>query len=66
METNGEPLPTLQKVAYKMIVVLRPSEWYDLLNICYYEQLQKMFYTEWTDTLDKGGNGLLRDSGKNL
>ena len=58
MDTNGKPLPTLQKAAYKMTVV-RPSEWYDLLNICYYEHLQKTFYTKWTNTLDKGGNVLL-------
>ena len=30
MDTNGEPLPTRQKAAYKMTVV-RPNEWYDLL-----------------------------------
>ena len=42
MDTNWEPLTTLQKAAYKMIVV-RPNEWYDLLNICYYEHLQKRF-----------------------
>ena len=58
MDTDGEPLPTLQKVAYKMTVV-RPNEWYELLNIRYYEHLQKTFYIEWTDTLDKGGNVLL-------
>ena len=58
MDTNGEPLPTLQKAAYKMTVV-RPSEWYDLLNIRYYEHLQKTVYIEWTETLDKGGNVLL-------
>ena len=59
MDTNEEHLPTLQKAAYKMTVV-RPSEWYDLLNIRYYEHLQKTFYIEWTDTLDKGGNVLLK------
>ena len=58
MDTNGEPLPTLQKAAYKMTVV-RPNEWYDLLNIRYYKHLQEMFYTEWTDTIDKEGNVLL-------
>ena len=58
MDRDGEPLPTLQKAAYKMTVV-RPNEWYDLLNIRYYEHLQKAFYIEWTDTLDKGGNVLL-------
>ena len=58
MDTNGEPLPTLQKAAYKMTVV-RPSEWYDLLNIRYYEHPQKTFYVEWTNTLDKGGNVIL-------
>ena len=58
MDRDGEPLPTLQKAAYKMTVV-RPNEWYDLLNIRYYEHLQKTFYIEWTDTLDKGGNVLL-------
>ena len=42
IDTNWEPLPTLQKVAYKMTVV-RLNEWYDLLNICYYEHLQKRF-----------------------
>ena len=56
MDTNWEPLPTLQKAAYKMTVV-RPNEWYDLLNIRYYKHLQEMFYTEWTDTID--GNVLL-------
>ena len=58
MNTNGEPLPTLQKAACKMTVV-RLNEWFDLLNIRYYEHLQKMFYIEWTDILDKGGNLLL-------
>ena len=58
MDTNGEPLPTLPKAAYKMTVV-RPNEWYDLLNIRYYEHVQKMFYNEWTDTIDKEGNVLL-------
>ena len=58
MDTNGKPLPTLQKAAYKMTVV-RPSEWYDLLNIRYYEHLQKTVYIEWTETIDKGGNVLL-------
>ena len=58
MDTNGEPSPTLQKAAYKMTVV-RPNEWYDLLNIRYYKHLQEMFYTEWTDTIDKEGNVLL-------
>ena len=58
MDTNGKPLPTLQKAAYKMTVV-RPSEWYDLLNIRHYEHLQKTVYIEWTETLDKGGNVLL-------
>ena len=58
MDTNGEPLPTRQKAAYKMTVV-RPNEWYDLLNIRYYKHLQEMFYTEWTDTIDKEGNVLL-------
>ena len=58
MDTNGEPLPTLQKAAYKMTIV-RVNEWYDILNIRYYEHLQKTFYTEWTDTLDKGGDVLL-------
>ena len=42
------------------MTVVRPSEWYDLLNIRYYEHLQKTFYIEWTDTLDKGGNVLLK------
>ena len=42
MDTDGEPLPTLQKAAYKMTAV-RPNEWYDLLNIHYYEHLQKTF-----------------------
>ena len=41
------------------MIVVRPNEWYDLLNIRYYEHLQKTFYIEWTDTLDKGGNVLL-------
>ena len=58
MNTNGEPLPTLQKAACKMTVV-RLNEWFDLLNIRYYEHLQKMFYIEWTDILDKGENVLL-------
>ena len=58
MDTDGEPLPTLQKAAYKMTVV-RPNEWYNLLNICYYEHLQKTFYIELTDTLDKESNVLL-------
>ena len=58
MDTDGEPLPALQKAAYKMTVV-RPNEWYDLLNIRYYEHLQKTFYIEWTDTLVKEGNVLL-------
>ena len=58
MDMDGEPLPTLQKAAYKMTVV-RPNEWYDPLNIRYYEHLQKTFYIEWTNTLDKGGNVLL-------
>ena len=58
MDTDGETLPTLQKAAYKMTAV-RPNEWYDLLNIHYYEHLQKTFYIEWTDTLDKGENVLL-------
>ena len=55
---DGEPFSTLQKAASKMTLV-RPNEWYDLLNIRYYEHLQKIFYIEWTDTLDKGGNVLL-------
>ena len=42
MDTDEEPLPTLQKAAYKMTAV-RPNEWYDLLNIHYYEHLQKTF-----------------------
>ena len=58
MNTNGAPLPTLQKGACKMTVV-RPNEWFDLLNIRYYEHLQKMFYIEWADILDIGGNVLL-------
>ena len=58
MDTNEEPLPTLQKAAYKMTIV-RLNEWYDILDIRYYEHLQKTFYTEWTDTLDKGGDVLL-------
>ena len=58
MDTNGGLLPTLQKAAYKMIAV-RPNEWYDLLNIRYQKRLQKMFYIEWTNTLDKGGYVLL-------
>ena len=58
MNTNGAPLPTLQKGACKMTVV-RPNEWFDLLNIRYYEHLQRMFYIEWTDILDIGGNVLL-------
>ena len=41
------------------MTVVRPNEWYDLLNIRYYEHLQKTFYIEWIDTLDKGGNVLL-------
>ena len=41
------------------MTVVRPNEWYDLLNIRYYEHLQKTFYIEWTDTLDKGGNVFL-------
>ena len=58
MDTNGEPLPTLQKAPYKMTVV-RPNEWCDLLNSRYYEHIQKTFYIEWTNTLYKGGNVLL-------
>ena len=51
MDMDWETLPTLQKAAYKMTAV-RPNEWYDLLNIRYYEHLQKTIYIEWTDTLD--------------
>ena len=41
------------------MTVVRRNEWFDLLNIRYYEHLQKMFYIEWTDILDIGGNVLL-------
>ena len=58
MDTDGGPLPTLQKAAYKMTIVT-PNEWYDLWKVRYYEHLQKTFYNEWSDTLDKGGNVLL-------
>ena len=42
------------------MTVVRPNEWYDLLNIHYDEHLQKTFYIEWANTLDQGRNVLLQ------
>ena len=52
-----EPTPTLQNVAYKMIVN-NVNEWYEVMNI-YYEHLQEVYDIVWRDTSDKEGKTLL-------
>ena len=52
-----EPTPTLQNVAYKMIVN-NVNEWNEVMNI-YYEHLQKVYDIVWRDTSDKEGKTLL-------
>ena len=53
-----EPTPTLQNAAYKMIVN-NENEWYEVINIGYYEHLQEIYYIAWSDTSDKEGKTLL-------
>ena len=53
-----EPTPTLQNAAYKMIVN-NENEWYEVINIRYYEHLQEIYYIVWSDTSDKEGKTLL-------
>ena len=53
-----EPTPTLQNAACKMIVN-DVNEWYEVMNMRYYEHLQEVYNIVWSDTSDKEGKTLL-------
>ena len=53
-----ERTPTLQNAGYKMIVN-NVNEWYEVMNIRYYEHLQEVYDIVWCDTSDKDGKTLL-------
>ena len=55
---ENNPQPTLHNAAYKM-TVSRAEEWYNILNIRYYEHLYERYRMQWADTTDKSGDTLL-------
>ena len=53
-----EPTPRLQNAPYKMMVN-NVIEWYEVMNIRYYEHLQEIYGIVWSDTSEKEGKTLL-------
>lgn len=53
-----EPKPTDRLAAYKMSA-LNTNDWYEILDIRYYEHLQDIYDISWSDVFDKSGGNLL-------
>ena len=51
---KNEPQPTQHSAAYKMTNI-NVDEWYELLNIRYYEHLHKSYHISWSNITDKSG-----------
>ena len=51
---ESEPQPTQHNAVYKMTNI-NADEWYELLNIRYYEHLHKSYHISWSYITDKSG-----------